>query len=187
MSKKELGNLPTSLGIGIPDHDNEGRVLNCDLGFAYLVNVYTPNSSRELVRLPYRTSWDVQFTEHILKLQKQKPVIVCGDLNVAHKEIDLARPKQNTKNAGFTMEERQGLSNLLERTKLVDSWRHVKGDVTGVYSWWSNMGMSRQKNIGWRIDYFLVDERLTSSIDDVFIMPSIMGSDHCPVGITLKL
>lgn len=165
----------------------EGRVMRVDLGFATLVNVYTPNSGRELIRLPYRMEWDKSFANYLAELRKVKPIIVCGDLNVAHKEIDLARPKANTRSAGFTIEERNGLSSILEDAGLVDSFRYLHGDKPGQYSWWSNMGGARAKNIGWRIDYFLVDERLAPKIKEAFIMPEIMGSDHCPVGITLSL
>lgn len=165
----------------------EGRVQRVDLGFATLVNVYTPNAGKELIRLPYRMDWDKAFSKYLVELQKTKPIIVCGDLNVAHKEIDLARPKTNTKSAGFTIEERSGLSSIITDTGLVDSFRFLHGDVPGKYTWWSNMGGAREKNIGWRIDYFLVDPRLTSNLKEAFIMPDIHGSDHCPVGITLSL
>jgi exodeoxyribonuclease-3 len=165
----------------------EGRVQSVDLGFAFLVNVYTPNVGRELARLSYRTQWDSAFTSYLCELQKSKPIIVCGDLNVAHQEIDLARPKANIGSAGFTKEERAGFSSLLSDANLVDSFRFLHGDVLGQYTWWSNMGGARAKNIGWRIDYFLVDRRLAPKLKEAAIHPEIKGSDHCPVSITLSL
>jgi exodeoxyribonuclease-3 len=165
----------------------EGRVLTTDLDFATLINVYTPNAGRELVRLEYRTSWDRAFKEYILEEQKRKPVIVCGDLNVAHHEIDLARPKANMGSAGFTDEERQGLRSILQEARLVDTFRHIHGDLPGQYTWWSNMGGARSKNIGWRIDYFLLDERLLPYLKEATIYPNVLGSDHCPVGISLDV
>lgn len=166
---------------------SEGRVQKVDLGFATLVNVYTPNVGRELARLPYRMQWDKAFSKYLVELKKVKPIIVCGDLNVAHREIDLARPKANTRSAGFTAEERAGISNLLAEADLIDSFRHLHGDVKDQYTWWSNMGGARAKNIGWRIDYFLIDRRLAPKLKEAFIKQEIMGSDHCPVGITLSL
>lgn len=165
----------------------EGRVQTLDLGFSFLVNVYTPNAGRELVRLPYRTSWDTTFLSYLRELQKTKPIIVCGDLNVAHREIDLARPKPNVGKAGFTNEERAGITTILQDADLIDSFRWIHGDVPGHYSWWSNMGGARAKNIGWRIDYFLVDRKLAPKLKEAKIYPEIFGSDHCPVGITLSL
>lgn len=166
---------------------DEGRVQSVDLGFANLLNVYTPNSGRELARLPYRVRWDREFINHVLEMKKRKPIIICGDLNVAHREIDLARPKANNGTAGFTKEERSGFGSLLQEADLVDTFRHLNGDVTGKYTWWSNMGGARGKNIGWRIDYFLIDRRLVDRLEEAFILPSVLGSDHCPVGIRLSL
>jgi len=165
----------------------EGRVQSVNLGFANLLNVYTPNAGRELARLPYRVQWDREFINHVLEMKKRKPIIICGDLNVAHMDIDLARPKANTGNAGFTKEEREGFSALLQEADLVDSFRQLHGDVTGKYTWWSHMAGSRSKNIGWRIDYFLIDRRLAGRLEEAFILPDVLGSDHCPVGIRLSL
>lgn len=164
----------------------EGRVQTLDLGFATLINVYTPNVGRELARLQYRMDWDKAFIQHVKQAQKEKPVIVVGDLNCAHREIDLARPKQNQGSAGFTKEERAGFTSLLE-TGLVDTFRHQHGDILGRYTWWSNIGGARAKNIGWRIDYILIDKVLVPRLQKAEIHDKILGSDHCPVSITLAL
>ncbi len=166
-------------------HDGEGRVIHAEFEDFILVNTYVPNSKSELERLDYRQTWDAHLLGHLQDLRKKKPVVLCGDLNVAHKEIDLARPKANyNKSAGFTQEEINGIDNYLAGG-LVDSFRHVHPEKVQ-YSWWSFRGGARQRNVGWRIDYFLVDEQLQSNIKDAFIMDQITGSDHCPVGVILN-
>ena len=170
--------------IGIDDHDKEGRVLTAEYDDFFLVNVYTPNSKRELERLPYRQVWDKDFLAYLKKLEKKKPVIFCGDLNVAHTEIDLARPKDNVHNHGFTIEERNGFSAFVN-AGFVDTFREFEKSG-GHYSWWSVMGGARSRNIGWRLDYFLVSQTLKPQLKKAFIRPAVMGSDHCPVGIELK-
>jgi exodeoxyribonuclease III len=177
--------LDVRFGIGHDAHDSEGRVITAEYPDYYLVNVYVPNSGRELLRLNYRTqSWGPDFLHYLKTLEKTKPVIFCGDLNVAHKEIDLARPKANVKNAGFTPEERASFETYIA-AGFIDTFRefHQEG---GHYSWWSYMGSARAKNIGWRIDYFLISPALRPRLKDAFIWPHIMGSDHCPVGIVLE-
>jgi exodeoxyribonuclease-3 len=170
--------------IGISEHDNEGRVLTAEYKEFFLVNVYVPNSKRELERLPYRQQWDVDFLKFLKKLEKKKPVIFCGDLNVAHMEIDLANPKANVRNHGFTIEERTGFSAFVA-AGFVDTFREFeKGG--GHYSWWSPMSGARARNVGWRIDYFLLSQSLRPRLKKAFIMPKILGSDHCPVGIEIK-
>ena len=171
-------------GIGIEEHDQEGRVITLEFKKFYLVNCYTPNSGRELARLNYRMTWEDAFKEYLKKLDKNKPVIICGDLNVAHKEIDLKNPKTNRKNAGFTDEERGKINNLLE-SGFTDSYRKLYPDKTDAYTWWSYMGNARAKNIGWRIDYFLTSDRISSKIKETYIFDEIMGSDHCPVGLEI--
>lgn len=177
--------LKVTEGIGISKHDGEGRVMTLEFKDFYLVNVYVPNSKRGLERLPYRTrEWDVDFLKYLKKLEKKKPVIFCGDLNVAHTEIDLANPKANVGNHGFTPEERAGFDNIIE-AGFVDTFREFeKGG--GHYTWWSQMGNCRVRNIGWRIDYFLVSPSLRKRLKNAFILKEVMGSDHCPVGIDLK-
>lgn len=172
------------LGIGIPRHDLEGRAVTLDMGPFYLVNVYTPNSQNELARLPYRLDWENDFADYVCRLDNEKPVVICGDLNVAHKEIDLANPKTNRRNAGFTDEERGAMSQLLSRG-FVDSFRHLHPTAEKAYSWWSYRGGARARNVGWRIDYFLVSERLTPHITAAEIHPAVEGSDHCPVSLVL--
>ena len=167
-------------GIGIDVHDQEGRVITLEYDKFQLVNVYTPNSQRELARLDYRMEWEDVFRDYLMKLDLDKPVILCGDLNVAHKEIDLKNPKTNRKNAGFTDQEREKMTRLLE-SGFVDTFRYFYPDKTDAYSWWSYMGRAREKNVGWRIDYFIVSERLKSMLIDAQIHSHIMGSDHCPV------
>ena len=172
-----------STGINVTEHDNEGRVLTAEFANYFLLNVYTPNSQRELTRLPYRQRWDKDFLRHLKKLEKQKPVIVCGDLNVAHTELDLANPKANEKNHGFTPEERAGFSALVA-AGFVDTFREFeKGG--GQYTWWSPMADARSRNVGWRLDYFLISAALRPKLTTAFIRPEIMGSDHCPVGIEI--
>ena len=171
-------------GIGIEEHDQEGRVITLEFKKFYLVNCYTPNSGRELARLEYRMIWEDAFKEYLKKIDRNKPVIICGDLNVAHKEIDLKNPKTNRKNAGFTDEERNKISNLLA-SGFTDSYRKLYPDKENAYTWWSYMGKAREKNIGWRIDYFLTSDRISSKIKETYIFNEIMGSDHCPVGLEI--
>lgn len=176
--------LSQSYGIGIETHDNEGRVITLEFPQFFLVNVYTPNSQRELTRLDYRMLWEDDFRAFLKNLESKKPVVVCGDLNVAHKEIDLKNPKQNTKNAGFTIEERTKFSALLD-SGFIDSYRHFYPDKADAYTWWSYMANARAKNIGWRIDYFLLSTALSPNLKSAEIYSEILGSDHCPVGISL--
>ncbi|MBP7840233.1 MAG: exodeoxyribonuclease III [Acidaminococcaceae bacterium] len=177
--------LSVSYDIGIAEHDQEGRVITAEFDDFYLVNVYTPNSQRELARLDYRMQWEDAFRSYIKQLDEKKPVIICGDLNVAHKEIDLKNFKTNHKNAGFTDEERAKMTELLE-AGFTDSFRYLYPDKEGIYTWWSYMFKAREKNAGWRIDYFVVSNRLADRISDSLIYTDIMGSDHCPVGLILK-
>lgn len=181
-SKKEP--LTVNYGIGIEEHDKEGRVVTLEFETFYMVTVYTPNSQNELARLDYRMVWEDAFRGYLKKLEETKPVIVCGDLNVAHKEIDLKNPKTNRKNAGFTDEEREKFSVLLEEG-FVDTFRYFYPDVTDIYSWWSYRFSARAKNAGWRIDYFLVSESLKEQLIDAKIHTEILGSDHCPVELEL--
>lgn len=178
--------LSITYGINLPEHDLEGRVITLEYESFFLVTCYTPNSQRELARLDYRQVWEEVFLQYLLKLDKMKPVILCGDLNVAHKEIDLKNPSSNRKNAGFTDEERACFTRLLENG-FTDSFRYLHPDLTGAYTWWSYMFQARQKNAGWRIDYFVVSERLKDHIQEATIYPEIMGSDHCPVALVLDL
>ncbi len=173
-----------SYGLGIEQHDHEGRVITLEFGEYYLVNVYTPNSQNELTRLGYRQIWDQDFLDYLKKLEEHKPVILCGDLNVAHKEIDLKNPKPNERNAGFTIEEREGFSRYLDNG-FIDTFREFNQEG-GNYSWWSYRFNARANNAGWRIDYFVISEALRPQLADAFILPEIMGSDHCPVGIIIK-
>ena len=177
--------LSVSYDIGIAEHDQEGRVITAEFEDFYLVNVYTPNSQRELARLDYRMQWEDAFRAYVKRLDEKKPTIICGDLNVAHKEIDLKNFKTNHKNAGFTDEERAKMTELLE-AGFTDSFRHLYPDKEGIYTWWSYMFKAREKNAGWRIDYFVVSNRLADRISDSLIYTDIMGSDHCPVGLILK-
>ncbi len=172
-------------GIGVEEHDHEGRVITLEYEDYYIVTVYTPNSQRELARLDYRMKWEEDFLIYLKKLEEKKPVIFCGDLNVAHKEIDLKNPSTNHKNAGFTDEERQKFTELLD-AGFVDTFRYFYPDLTGVYSWWSYMFQARAKNAGWRIDYFVVSECLKDKLTDAKIHTDIMGSDHCPVELDIK-
>lgn len=173
-------------GIGIPEHDQEGRVIVLEFEQFFLLNVYVPNSGDQLARLDYRKDWDQAFLAYMQSLQSQKPLIACGDFNVAHQAIDIARPKANyNKSAGYTQVEIDGFSRFVE-AGLVDSYRHFHPD-TVAYSWWSYRANARAKNIGWRIDYVLTSQSLLDPIGDAFILPGIMGSDHCPVGIDIAL
>lgn len=182
-SKKEP--LDVRFGIGRDEHDKEGRVITAEFPDFYLVNVYVPNSGRELLRLDYRTkAWGPDFLKYLKDLEKKKPVVFCGDLNVAHKEIDLARPKANVKNAGFTPEERASFDAYIG-AGFLDTFRELE-PAGGHYSWWSYMGSARARNIGWRIDYFCISPSLRPKLREAFIWPQVMGSDHCPVGIVLK-
>lgn len=171
-------------GMGIPEHDKEGRVITLEFENFYMVTVYTPNSQNELARLDYRMAWEDAFLEYLKGLEKTKPVIVCGDMNVAHKEIDLKNPKTNRRNAGFTDEERDKFSALLE-SGFVDTFRYFYPEQEGIYSWWSYRFKAREKNAGWRIDYFLVSECLKDKLQDAKILTEVMGSDHCPVEVDL--
>lgn len=175
--------VAVTFGIGIAEHDQEGRVITAEYADFFLVNIYVPNSKRELTRLPYRQQWDRDLLAYLKKLEKSKPVIWCGDLNVAHTEIDLARPKDNVKNHGFTPEERAGFTAFVEGG-FVDTFREFQKDG-GYYTWWSQMGTARARNIGWRIDYFLASAALKSRLKSAKIYPEVMGSDHCPIGLEL--
>ena len=177
--------LCISFDLGLEKHNDEGRVITLEYGEFYFVTVYTPNSQRELTRLAYRMEWEEDFRAYLMELDKKKPVIVCGDMNVAHKEIDLKNPKTNTKNAGFTIEEREKMTKLLD-SGFVDSFRYLYPEETGAYTWRSYMFRAREKNAGWRIDYFLVSDRLKERIEDNIIHKDVMGSDHCPVELRLK-
>lgn len=177
--------LSVSYGLGIEEHDKEGRVITAEFQDFYLVNVYTPNAQRGLERLDYRMVWEDVFRRYVKELDEKKPVVICGDLNVAHNEIDLKNFKTNVGNAGFTYEERGKMTELLA-SGFVDSFRYLYPDKTGAYSWWSYMFKAREKNAGWRIDYFIVSEKLADRIEDAVIYPEVMGSDHCPVGLLLK-
>lgn len=176
--------LQVQYGIGIEEHDKEGRVITLEYENFYLVNIYTPNSKRELERLEYRQIWEDEIRKYLSNLNNMKPVIMCGDLNVAHQEIDLKNPKTNRGNAGFTDEERSKMTELLE-AGFVDSFRYLYPEKTDAYSWWSYMGRAREKNVGWRIDYFIVSEDMKKQIKEATIYPEIMGSDHCPVGLEI--
>lgn len=182
-TKKEP--LSVAYGIGIEEHDHEGRVITLEYEEFYIITVYTPNSQNELARLDYRMKWEDDFLHYIKELEKKKPVIFCGDLNVAHKEIDLKNPKTNRKNAGFTDEEREKFT-LLTQSGLIDTFRYFYPDKEGIYSWWSYRFSARAKNAGWRIDYFIVSEALKDRLEDALIYTDILGSDHCPVGLILK-
>lgn len=173
-------------GIGIEEYDKEGRVITLEFKDFYFITCYTPNSGRELARLEYRMRWEDAFKEYLKKLDKQKPVIFCGDLNVAHKEIDLKNPKTNRKNAGFTDEERGKMTNLQE-AGFTDTYRKLYPDQENAYTWWSYMGNAREKNVGWRIDYFLTSDRINSKIKEANIYDKIMGSDHCPIGLEIDI
>ncbi|MDK2866318.1 MAG: exodeoxyribonuclease [Clostridiales bacterium] len=172
--------ISVTQGIGIEEHDHEGRVLTLAYESFYLVNVYTPNSKRDLLRLDYRMTWEDAFLAYLKKLEETKPVIVCGDLNVAHREIDLKNPKTNRRNAGFTDEERNKISIMLENG-FIDTFRYFYPDLEGAYTWWSYMGKARENNTGWRIDYFITSASLEDKLNEAAIHAEIMGSDHCPI------
>ncbi len=177
--------LNVSYGIGVEEHDHEGRVITAEFPDFYVIVVYVPNAQRELTRLEYRQEWEAAFLQYILKLEEKKPVIYCGDLNVAHQEIDLKNAKSNRGNAGFTDEERACFTKVLE-SGYVDSFRYLYPDRKDAYSWWSYMFHAREKNAGWRIDYFVVSEKLKDRIKEASIHPEVMGSDHCPVELELN-
>lgn len=177
--------LNVSYGIGIDEHDHEGRVITLEMDNFFLVTVYTPNSQDGLKRLDYRMKWEDDFQAYLKSLDEKKPVIVCGDMNVAHKEIDLKNPKTNRKNAGFTDEEREKFTQLLQKG-FIDTFRFFYPDKTDIYSWWSYRFHAREKNAGWRIDYFVVSNRLFPQVTDSIIHTEVMGSDHCPVEITIE-
>ncbi len=178
--------INVTYGIGIDEHDNEGRVITAEYDEFYLITCYTPNSQRGLTRLDYRMTWEDAFLDYVLKLEEKKPVIFCGDLNVAHKEIDLKNPKTNRKNAGFTDEERAKMDIILS-SGFVDSFRVLYPDKTDAYSWWSYMGGARAKNVGWRIDYFIVSAKLKDRIKEAKIHSEVLGSDHCPVELDIEI
>ena len=178
--------LSVTYGLGIEEHDHEGRVITLELESYYLITVYTPNSQEELRRLDYRMKWDDDFRAYLKKLEEKKPVIVCGDLNVAHKEIDLKNPKTNRKNAGFTDEERAKFTTLLE-SGFTDTFRYFYPEQEGIYSWWSYRFKAREKNAGWSIDYFLTSDSLKDKLRGAQIHTDILGSDHCPVELTIEL
>ena len=177
--------LTVSCNLGIDEHDHEGRVITAEYPEFYLVTVYVPNSQDGLKRLDYRMQWEDAFRAYVKKLDETKPVVICGDMNVAHQEIDLKNPKTNRKNAGFTDEERAKMSELLD-AGFVDTWRHFYPDAEGVYSWWSYRFKAREKNAGWRIDYFIVSERFVGRVKAARILTDVFGSDHCPVAIEIE-
>lgn len=178
--------LNVTYGMGIEEHDKEGRIITLEFNGYYMITVYTPNSKRELERLDYRQVWEDDFRKYVNELRETKPVIICGDLNVAHKEIDLKNPKTNHKSAGFTDEERTKMTELLD-SGFIDTFRYFYPEVTGRYSWWSYMFKSREKNAGWRIDYFLVSKELQNKLLSADIHHEVMGSDHCPVELCIDL
>ncbi len=177
--------MQVTYGIGVEEHDHEGRVITLEYPDFYFVTVYTPNSQNELARLDYRMKWEDDFLAYLKKLEELKPVIFCGDLNVAHTEIDLKNPKTNRKNAGFTDEERSKFTALVD-AGFIDTFRYFYPDLEGVYSWWSYRFSARAKNAGWRIDYFLTSSSLEGRLQDAFIYNEVMGSDHCPVGLIIQ-
>ncbi|MCL2198442.1 MAG: exodeoxyribonuclease III [Defluviitaleaceae bacterium] len=181
LSKREP--LSVKYDMGIEEHDKEGRIIALEYDNFYFITVYTPNSKRELLRLDYRMQWEDDFRAYLGAFDK--PVVVCGDLNVAHKEIDIKNPKANVKNAGFTPQEREKMTTLLD-AGYVDTFRHFYPDKTDAYTWWSYMGGARGRNVGWRLDYFLVSEALRPALQEASISPEIQGSDHCPVGLILE-
>jgi exodeoxyribonuclease-3 len=178
--------ISINYGIGIEEHDKEGRVITLEFDKFFMVNIYTPNSKRELERLDYRMVWEDEVRAYLLRLNQIKPVIMCGDLNVAHNEIDLKNPKSNRRNAGFTDEERGKMTELLE-AGFTDSFRFLYPDKADAYSWWSYMGHAREKNIGWRIDYFIVSKCIEKYITQASICPDVFGSDHCPVELEINI
>ncbi|MBR1698036.1 MAG: exodeoxyribonuclease III [Anaerovibrio sp.] len=176
--------IDVTYGIGIEEHDHEGRVITMEFENYYLVTVYTPNSQKELARLAYRMTWEEAFKDYVCGLDKKKPVIICGDMNVAHEAIDLKNPKSNENNAGYTPQERSAMTRLLS-CGITDTFRYLHPDAVGCYSWWSYMFHARENNAGWRIDYFLVSDRIRNRIREASIASDIMGSDHCPVILEL--
>ena len=178
--------LSVAYGIGVDEHDHEGRVITLEMPDFYLVTVYTPNSQDGLKRLDYRMTWERDFQDYLHKLDAMKPVIVCGDMNVAHKEIDIKNPQANRRNAGFTDEEREQFTRLLD-SGFIDTFRHFYPDQANIYSWWSYRFRARENNAGWRIDYCVCSERLKEHLKDAIIHTEIMGSDHCPVELTIDL
>lgn len=182
-TKKEP--ISVTYGLGIEEHDKEGRVITLEFDDFYFITVYTPNSQTELARLSYRMTWEDDFKKYLKKLEEKKPVIFCGDLNVAHKEIDLKNPKTNRKNAGFTDEERAKFTELVN-DGFIDTFRYFYPEMEGIYSWWSYRFKAREKNAGWRIDYFMVSNSLKDRLESAKIHTEIYGSDHCPVGLVLK-
>ena len=178
--------INVSYGIGIEEHDKEGRIITLEFNEFYFVNCYTPNSKRELERLEYRMVWEDEIRKYLKKLDKKKPVIYCGDLNVAHKEIDLKNPKTNRRNAGFTDEERNKMTCLLE-AGFTDTFRYLYPEKENCYTWWSYIGKAREKNIGWRIDYFITSNTIQTKIKESTIHPEILGSDHCPVELQIEI
>ena len=183
-TKKKPMNV--TYGIGIEEHDKEGRVITLEFENFFMVNCYTPNAKRELERLDYRMVWEDEFRKYLLKLNESKPVVMCGDLNVAHEEIDLKNPKTNRRNAGFTDEERGKMTELLN-AGFTDTFRYLYPDKPDMYTWWSYMFKAREKNVGWRIDYFIVSKSIENKIKESYIYSEIMGSDHCPVGLALEI
>lgn len=178
--------ISVSYGLNIPEHDTEGRVITLEYGNFYLVTCYTPNSQNELARLSYRMQWEDAFRSYLIELDQKKPVILCGDLNVAHEEIDLKNPKTNHKNAGFSDEERNKMTELLD-AGFTDTFRYFYPDAENIYSWWSYRFKARAKNAGWRIDYFITSKRLDTQLKDAAIHTEIFGSDHCPIELTINL
>ena len=178
--------ISVSYGLGIEEHDKEGRVITLEFDKFYFITVYTPNSQTELARLGYRMTWEDTFREYIVDLDKKKPVILCGDLNVAHNEIDLKNPKSNRKNAGFSDEEREKMTKLLS-SGFIDTFRYFYPDKTDIYSWWSYRFSAREKNAGWRIDYFIVSQSLANNLKDAEVHTEILGSDHCPVVLEIDI
>lgn len=178
--------IAVAYGMNMDEHDHEGRLITAEYDRFYMVCCYTPNAQRELTRLDYRMSWEDALRDYLKNLDKKKPVIYCGDLNVAHEEIDLKNPKSNRGNAGFTDEERGKMTELLN-SGFTDTFRHLYPDRTDAYSWWSYMGRAREKNVGWRIDYFIVSDRAAGGIREASIYPDICGSDHCPVGLDIDI
>ncbi|MDO4834390.1 MAG: exodeoxyribonuclease III [Bacillota bacterium] len=177
--------LSVSYGLGIDAHDHEGRAITCEFPDFYLVNVYVPNARNELKRIDYRMSWEDAFRDYVKEIEKNRPVVICGDMNVAHEEIDLKNPKSNRGNAGFSDQERGKMTELLG-AGFIDTWRYFNPELAGVYSWWSYRGNARVNNAGWRIDYFLVSRSLEKRLAAVDILTDVMGSDHCPVVLEIK-
>ncbi|MEN1759791.1 exodeoxyribonuclease III [Anoxynatronum sibiricum] len=185
-SKEEPLRVTFGTGTGLEDFESEGRVITLEYDAFYLVNVYTPNSKRDLARLDYRMEWEDRFRDFLSRLDAEKPVVLCGDLNVAHQEIDLKNPQSNRRNAGFTDEERDKMTVLLTNG-FVDTFRHFYPDKEDAYTWWSYMGRARERNVGWRIDYFVTSQRVTPLLEDAVIHARVLGSDHCPVELTARL